>query len=105
MTQKASIQYWRGGEGFGPVMRAERAEAEVERLRGHIRNISAAWVNPRSLNISGHNITVRDNTWANNKAFVYPGTGTVTGNSGAGTSGACSSYSWSNNNWTQGGCQ
>lgn len=58
---------------------------------------------PRSLNISGNNLTVAGNKWSL-KAFVYPGTGSVTGNSGAGTSGACSSYRWSGNAWTAGGC-
>lgn len=58
---------------------------------------------PRSLNISGHGLTVRDNSWTL-RAFVYPGTGPVSGNSGVGTSGACASYTWSSNQWTAGGC-
>lgn len=58
---------------------------------------------PRAMNISGRNLTVTGNTWSL-RAFVYPGTGTVSGNSGAGTSGACSGYVWRDNTWTGGGC-
>lgn len=59
--------------------------------------------NPRSINVSGRNFYMAGNV-LRLKAFVYPGTGTVTGNRGVGTSGACSAYKWSGNTWTQGGC-
>lgn len=59
---------------------------------------------PRAMNVSGTNLTVRGNKFVGNRAFVYPGTGVVEGNSGPGTSGACSAYRWTANNWTGGGC-
>lgn len=59
--------------------------------------------NPRSLNVSGNNLRVTGNSWTL-KAFVYPGSGRVESNSGAGTSGNCSGYAWNGNIWTGGGC-
>lgn len=57
---------------------------------------------PRALNVSGHQLTVRGNVSNQGAPFlVYPGTGTVSGNTVPLTSGNCSSYSWSNNVYTQ----